>query len=85
MIGRRPNIRPEWSIAFNLSVNYKRLQISRRLYTTAALVMAWRCSGKTNRELVQNLMKAKILNSSEGQLERISHVCRFQDARRQWI
>ncbi|KAJ7026535.1 protein-L-isoaspartate O-methyltransferase [Mycena alexandri] len=35
--------------------------------------MAWRCSGKTNAELVGNLMKSKILqNSNESQLERIS-------------
>ncbi|KAJ7165053.1 Pcmt1-prov protein [Mycena filopes] len=35
--------------------------------------MAWRCGGKTNAELVSNLMKSKILqNSSESQLERIS-------------
>ncbi|KAJ6588525.1 Pcmt1-prov protein [Mycena capillaripes] len=41
--------------------------------------MAWRCSGKTNRELVQNLMKAKILNSSEAHLERISHAMEAVD------
>ncbi|KAJ7177863.1 protein-L-isoaspartate O-methyltransferase [Mycena filopes] len=35
--------------------------------------MAWRCGGKTNAELVSNLMKSNILqNSTEVQLERIS-------------
>ncbi|KAJ7767352.1 protein-L-isoaspartate O-methyltransferase [Mycena olivaceomarginata] len=41
--------------------------------------MAWRCSGKTNRELVANLMKSKILNLNEGQLDRISHAMEAVD------
>ncbi|KAJ7481731.1 Pcmt1-prov protein [Mycena latifolia] len=42
--------------------------------------MAWRCTGKTNRELVENIMKAKILSSTnEAQLERISHAMNAVD------
>ncbi|KAJ6481808.1 protein-L-isoaspartate O-methyltransferase [Mycena sanguinolenta] len=41
--------------------------------------MAWRCSGKTNRELVGNLMKSKILNLNEGQMDRISHAMEAVD------
>ncbi|KAJ6618716.1 hypothetical protein B0H10DRAFT_1225857 [Mycena sp. CBHHK59/15] len=37
--------------------------------------MAWRCSGKTNTELVENIVKSKILNSTETQVNRIAHVC----------
>ncbi|KAJ6591215.1 protein-L-isoaspartate O-methyltransferase [Mycena vulgaris] len=42
--------------------------------------MAWRCSGKTNRELVENIIKAKILTStSETHLDRISHAMNAVD------
>ncbi|KAJ7628678.1 Pcmt1-prov protein [Roridomyces roridus] len=42
--------------------------------------MAWRCSGKTNKELVQNITKSRILlNSNESQLERISHAMEAVD------
>ncbi|KAF8178109.1 Pcmt1-prov protein [Mycena galopus ATCC 62051] len=41
--------------------------------------MAWRCSGKTNRELIGNLMKSKILGLNEGQLDRISHAMEAVD------
>ncbi|KAJ7093922.1 Pcmt1-prov protein [Mycena belliarum] len=35
--------------------------------------MAWRCTGKTNKELIENIIKAKILSSaSDADLERIS-------------
>ncbi|KAJ7701851.1 Pcmt1-prov protein [Mycena rosella] len=36
--------------------------------------MSWRCTGKTNRELIENIIMAKALSSSnESQLERISN------------
>ncbi|KAK7019929.1 protein-L-isoaspartate O-methyltransferase [Favolaschia claudopus] len=41
--------------------------------------MAWRCSGKTNRELIENLMKSKILGLNEGQHDRISHAMESVD------
>ncbi|KAJ6511463.1 Pcmt1-prov protein [Mycena vitilis] len=41
--------------------------------------MAWRCSGKTNRELIQNLVKANILSSNQAHLERISHAMESVD------
>ncbi|KAJ6511429.1 hypothetical protein C8R47DRAFT_1207769 [Mycena vitilis] len=41
--------------------------------------MAWRCSGKTNRELIQNLVKANILGSNQAHLERISHAMESVD------
>ncbi|KAJ7777941.1 Pcmt1-prov protein [Mycena maculata] len=42
--------------------------------------MAWRCTGKTNRELIENIMKAKILSSTESsQLERISRAMQAVD------
>jgi len=42
--------------------------------------MAWRCSGKTNRQLIENILNAKILTSTgEAQLERISHAMNSVD------
>ncbi|KAJ7290994.1 Pcmt1-prov protein [Mycena rebaudengoi] len=34
--------------------------------------MAWRCSGKTNRGLVENIVKSKIMKSPEAQVARIA-------------
>ncbi|KAJ7507367.1 Pcmt1-prov protein [Mycena galericulata] len=42
--------------------------------------MAWRCSGKTNRELIENIMKAQILKSNDtSHLERISRAMEAVD------
>jgi len=42
--------------------------------------MAWRCSGKTNKELIENIIKSKILvNSNDSQLERISRAMEAVD------
>ncbi|KAJ7135426.1 protein-L-isoaspartate O-methyltransferase [Mycena crocata] len=51
-----------------------RHHLSRTLTT-----MAWRCSGRTNEELIENIIKAQILSSKKDDLERISNAMKAVD------